>query len=405
MAEASPTHPADTYDVCIVGCGPAGASASLFLAEMGIPHLILDKAIFPRDKTCGDGLILHVFKTLAALKKPVLKRLLNDPRFIHGYEAEFQFSQWQKLAFDFKPYSHKFPHAPFLYGKRIDFDDFLVQQLNPQKAKLKQGAMVNRLERKPNGVEIEYQHQKQRHKIKTKLVIGADGAHSKVARDLNKSYTDKNHQTIFVNQYFKNIKDLPHSERGRVRLIYKKETLYFYIFPLPDNLYNVSIGGRSKQVKKYQIDLKKELYHLIKHDGEIAHYFREAEPVGTLRKWIIPLGTTKQPISGDRVLLVGDAAGLANPLYKEGIGSGMFSGMVAAKYAAKALKADCYSAAQFEGYRAEIHRELDWLINWGDFFRKLGASHWINRALVSMSVPLIDLMAQKLIRRWAKQTT
>ncbi|MFY9241909.1 MAG: FAD-dependent monooxygenase [Polaribacter sp.] len=55
-------------DVCIIGAEPAGASTALMLAQLKIPHYIIDKANFPRDKTCGDGLILYAFKALKELK-------------------------------------------------------------------------------------------------------------------------------------------------------------------------------------------------------------------------------------------------------------------------------------------------------------------------------------------------
>ncbi len=50
--------------ICIVGAGTAGATTSIFLAKMGIPHMIVDAAIFPRDKICGDGLDLNVVRVL-----------------------------------------------------------------------------------------------------------------------------------------------------------------------------------------------------------------------------------------------------------------------------------------------------------------------------------------------------
>ena len=62
---AEPTKPFPTQvDICIVGGGPAGATTSLFLGKMGIPHLILEKDTFPRDKVCGDGLDLKVMRVL-----------------------------------------------------------------------------------------------------------------------------------------------------------------------------------------------------------------------------------------------------------------------------------------------------------------------------------------------------
>ena len=44
--------------ICIIGAGPSGATCSIFLSKMGIAHVIVDAAVFPRDKICGDGIDL-----------------------------------------------------------------------------------------------------------------------------------------------------------------------------------------------------------------------------------------------------------------------------------------------------------------------------------------------------------
>ncbi|MCB0530144.1 MAG: FAD-dependent monooxygenase, partial [Saprospiraceae bacterium] len=63
-------------EICIIGAGPAGATASLFLAKMGIPHLIVDAAVFPRDKVCGDGLDLKVVRVLRHLDPAIAEEEL-----------------------------------------------------------------------------------------------------------------------------------------------------------------------------------------------------------------------------------------------------------------------------------------------------------------------------------------
>jgi len=60
-------------DVCIIGAGPSGASTSLMLSKMKISHYIIDKSTFPRDKTCGDGLILYAYKSLLQIDKKTIQ--------------------------------------------------------------------------------------------------------------------------------------------------------------------------------------------------------------------------------------------------------------------------------------------------------------------------------------------
>ena len=65
-------------DVLIIGAGPGGATTSLFLAKLGIPHCIVDAAVFPRDKICGDGLDLKVVRVLHHLDPTITTSEMFD---------------------------------------------------------------------------------------------------------------------------------------------------------------------------------------------------------------------------------------------------------------------------------------------------------------------------------------
>src|ERR1043165_1196270 len=62
-------------DVCIIGAGPAGAAAALQLQQLNIPCVVVDKAVFPRDKVCGDGLSGKVITGLEKIDKGIAERL------------------------------------------------------------------------------------------------------------------------------------------------------------------------------------------------------------------------------------------------------------------------------------------------------------------------------------------
>lgn len=64
--------------ICIVGAGPAGATTSIFLSKMGIPHVIVDAADFPRDKVCGDGLDLNVVRVLNHIDPAIVENELSE---------------------------------------------------------------------------------------------------------------------------------------------------------------------------------------------------------------------------------------------------------------------------------------------------------------------------------------
>ena len=111
-----------------------------------------------------------------------------------------------------------------------------------------------------------------------------------------------------------------------VKIIHRKTPLFFYIFPVSDQLVNVSLGGSQQEIEKHGINLRKELSTVLKEHPTLAKRFTKASQQGNLRGMQIPYSLGNQQISGERCMLVGDAAGLANAFYKEGVGTGMMSG-------------------------------------------------------------------------------
>ena len=206
-------------DVCIIGSGPSGAATSIMLSKLNIPHCIIDKATFPRDKTCGDGLILYAYKSLKTLGEDLFNDFLNHPKFIHSKRIKLNVSNTLNLNFR----ESKDRNMVISYAKRIDFDDFLVKNLSKEYAKTYFGNGVKTLKKDKNGILIKLKDGKE---IFTKLVVGADGANSIVSRKLAKNKVRKNLTSTFVSTYFKDVNNLPSDNRAEIRLIYKKMLLF-----------------------------------------------------------------------------------------------------------------------------------------------------------------------------------
>jgi flavin-dependent dehydrogenase len=283
-------------DVCIVGAGPAGVATSMMLSNLKIHHYIIDKAIFPRDKTCGDGLILYAYKSMQLLGGNLFQNFLNNPKFIHSKNIQLHISD--NFRVNFKECEDR--NMVISYAKRIDFDDFLVNHLSEKYAHKNLGSAVKTIENRKNGVFLKLKNGKE---ILSKVVVGADGAQSIVARKLAKNKPNTKLMSTFVCAYFKDVKNLPLKKDAEVRLIYKDVLLFFYVFPLADGQVNISLGGRSNQIKKHNINLITEIEHIIKIHKKVKDKFTEATKMGAWRGWTIPFHFGTQKVVGARFFI------------------------------------------------------------------------------------------------------
>jgi len=345
-------------DVCIIGAGPAGASVSLMLSKLGIEHYVVDKASFPRDKTCGDGLILYVFKVLKLINPKLLDAFIKHPKFIHSWKGKLHISN--KTAIEIHREETQ-EHAPIFYGKRIDFDQFLVDQLPSKYSTLDLGNGVIDCVETENGIIIKLKDGKQLH---SKMVVGADGIQSIVSKKLAHNKIDKERTSIFVSAYFKGLENSPKENEAEIRLVYKNIPLFFYIFPLANGEVNVSLGGLSSEIQKHHISLKTEVEHLIKTHPKIAHKFYNAERLSLWRGWGIPCNFGHLKVSGNRFLLTGDAAGLANAFYKEGVGTAMMSGVIAAHKIKECIDTNKFDATMLSDYENQLQKEFGKLLKY-----------------------------------------
>ncbi len=120
--------PIKETDICIIGAGPGGAAASLFLDKYGIDNVIVDKSGFPRDKICGDACSGKVVDTLKKINPEYAKEILGTDFQIDSWGVAFIAPNGKKLRVPFKIKFEKDDDPPGFISKRIDFDNYLVQK-------------------------------------------------------------------------------------------------------------------------------------------------------------------------------------------------------------------------------------------------------------------------------------
>lgn len=348
-------------DICIIGAGPAGATTALFLAKMGIPHLILDAAVFPRDKVCGDGLDLKVIRVLRHLNPAIVEQEIpNHPHFVPSMGARFITQSGKKADFAHIPAPDApYPNPLFWCCKRLHFDHFLTEKINPSYTDFRPGTAVNQLLRDGQGWIVQATDAWGKAlEIRTKLVIGADGDHSVVLRSLGERKIDRQHYAGTLRQYWQNVEGM--TPNNLIEVYFPKDLpmSYFYLFPLPKGQCNVGYGMVSSVLARKKHNLRDLFKKIIAEDPIIAPRFQNAQPLETPIGWGLPLASKRRRCFGDGYLLTGDAASLVCPTTGEGIGTGMMSGFIAARFIQKALKIRQFDASVFAGYDREIYRRL-----------------------------------------------
>lgn len=344
-----------TTDVLIIGAGPAGASAALFLAKKGINSVILEKEKFPRDKICGDALSGKTVEVLNKLDKNLVAELSANKKFLGSWGVTFVAPNGQALRVPFQTKKEK-KNAPGFISKRIDFDNWLAEKAKATTGiQLYEESEVRRYKREEGYILAEAKNGKV---FKSKLVIACDGAYSSFAKSIGGLITEPPHNCFGLRAYYKNVKGL--DTENFIELHFLKEFLpgYFWIFPLPDGGANVGVGMRADKMMAKKINLKKSFESILSNNPIMRERFAGAEAVGDIKQFGLPMGSKKRPLSGDNYMLCGDAAMLIDPFTGEGIGNAMFSGYYAAIQAEKSLQQNNFSAAFMKQYDAELYGRL-----------------------------------------------
>ncbi len=318
----------DAWDVVVVGAGPAGAAAALgaLRVDPTMRVLLLDRADFPRDKCCGDGIAPHVLDVLGSVGAgDVVRgwtplRRLEIARAGHGVEGVLARPAW--------------------VIPRAVFDAGLVSRAVAAGAVLRR-QRVSSVHQRPRGTVVDGT-------TWAKVVIGADGAHSAVRSSLRARAHHA--RALAVRGY------APTPERRRgvqvIRFGGRRQPSYAWAFDRGDGLSNVGYGElldrNGSAPAPTRSMMMEQLDELLPGAGAGGTQWRGHHLPLSGWRWHQPDGAT---------LLAGDAAGLVNPMTGEGIYYAVATGVLAGRAAARAVAAGSPAAAG-RRYRRHVRRLL-----------------------------------------------
>ncbi|RFS23329.1 geranylgeranyl reductase family protein [Chitinophaga silvatica] len=370
--------------VCIIGAGPGGATAALQLANSGIECILVDKATFPRDKVCGDGLSGKVLTLLERIDPEIGKRLQAALFKADSWGVKFVAPNRIGMDIPYKlGYQTDKSNPRGFVCKRIDFDNFLVEEVKRRKEiTLLEGVNIDKYMLEKDGYHISDKENKI--KIKADILIVANGAHSSFTKDVAGIKMEPQHYVAGIRAYYKGITDL-HPDNF-IELHFLKNMLpgYIWIFPLPNGEANVGVGMLSNNARNKKVNLKQLMLDTIANDPVMKERFKDATLAGSIDGYGLPLGSKKRKLHGNRFMLVGDAAFLIDPFTGEGIGNALYSARIAAQQAIAAIEANDFSDTFFEKYDNEVYRILGPELQMSTKLQKLIKYPWLFNTLMKM---------------------
>jgi geranylgeranyl reductase family protein len=330
-------------DVLVVGAGPAGVATGLEARRLGLGVLVVDKATFPRDKTCGDGLTTGALRLFDELGFDV--RAL--PSWVGITDTVLVSPSGRQVEVPLPPAGTYAGVVP-----RSELDAALVAHARARAVEIREGVALTGVAEYDDRIRVTLADGTE---LSARFVVAADGHWSPVRRLIGAESAAPLGSWHAFRQYFTGVDD------RRLWVLFEEDLLpgYAWVFP---------VGGRDGTGRA------NVGFGVLRSDGEangkaLAARWRgladrpslrralgpHAKPEGTVRAWPIPAAYDRNRLTHGRVLFAGDAGNVVDPMTGEGIAQALESGM----RAARAIAASPGNAVVVTArYRRDVDRTL-----------------------------------------------
>ena len=311
--DTTPPFP-DSADVLVVGAGPGGSAAAAHAVAAGRDVVLADAAVFPRDKTCGDGLTPRAVAELDALG---LGALLDDrPRIdgllLNGWGARQQV-RWP---------SGRFP----AYGSavaRTEFDDAIRTHAVSVGARMIEGAKAIGVEMDGDRVgAVTFATPAGTHTMRVTDLVVADGVRSGIGKSLGRQWHRNTAYGVAARAYAPSARADSHWMGSHLELRGPDDALlpgYGWVFPLGSaggGQVNVGVGALATSKRPAHMALRPILEH---YAAMVRDEWALDGPPVRITSALLPMGGAVSGVAGRNWMLIGDAAACVNPLNGEGI--------------------------------------------------------------------------------------
>jgi menaquinone-9 beta-reductase len=298
------------HDVIVIGAGPAGSAISTLLAQEGYSVLLLEKGVFPRDKVCGDFVSpkgLFYLKRLGCYEQIAARGLTP----IRGTSVYLNGSKLYEGSLPHLPGYPSFAHAI----PRNELDEILFRRAQQAGSVTVEGCQVIGFHTTPTLVRVEAQMAGRKRRFAGRVIVGADGANSVVARNANLMMNDSRYVFPSIRGY---CRGLPLDQA----VLFVDEDFFpgfGWIFPVRGDVSNVGVGMVKETVGKFRISLKEFFGRFERFIKSIASKSGNTVEIHSIKGWPIKSYGGARRNFFERGLLIGEAGCFVDPISGEGI--------------------------------------------------------------------------------------
>jgi flavin-dependent dehydrogenase len=337
----------NTFDVLVVGGGPAGTTAATVLAQHGRNVAILEKEEFPRYHV-GESMIPYTYFPLKRIgmipklqKYPFVKK--NSVQFanINGKDSQpFYFAEHM---------NH--PAAQTWQTERNQFDHMLLKNAKEKGVTVVQGVKADKILENQDRISGIHAIGKdnQSFEYNATVIIDATGRNGLAAKRFSWTIPDPTLQKVAIWNYFKDAKRDSGIDEGATTIAYLPEKGWFWYIPLQDNMVSVGVVADKNYLYDTTRDPEVIFQREINNNKWIEDHLAGSQPGDTYRV-TGDYSYRSKYCSSDGIVLTGDAFAFLDPVFSSGLYFALKGGEMAADAVEQALKNEDVSAAQFTNY-------------------------------------------------------
>jgi menaquinone-9 beta-reductase len=370
-------------DVIISGGGPAGSAIAYHLAKAGLDVIVLEADKFPKDKVCGDGvspIAINELDKMGITKSKIFKsanEITKVGLFVKDNHAIVDLALPEEL-----PY-----HARII--PRLELDNSIYETAKKVGAKYKENCRVTDYKIYDDKVVVFAKQDQKTIQFVAKIIVGADGSRSIVRRKLLKKDTDETYQLVGLRAYYDNVNGP--NDRMDVYFIGDNFPGIYWFFPEGKNGANIGLATLSKTFPTQQSQIKSLLTKHISENKDIKKRIGNGNLRNKIEGWPIMFYDAKKPVTGNRTLLVGEAAGLINPLSGDGIQYALLSARWATEIIVSCHAENDFSEKALSGYKKRLDDELGYDLA----FSNLIVHFPRNKSLLPLWMTAVDVLVAR----------